>query len=281
MHDQGGSIMQENRKQPRFARAAVIVVALALLAGCGTQIPAGYHGVKYLKFGAGTEMGMVYPEGFQWHLVWNSMYIYKTRISESKENLTVLSSDGASIQLELSILHRPMIEKLDSLTIKVGPQYYSVVIAPALRGEARRVAGRYTPEEIYSSKRDQMAQELLEAMQAAVSDRFVTIENVIFRNVGLPKRITDAINEKLAAEQEAQRMKFIIDREKLEADRKRIEAQGIADFQKIVSTGLSPMLLQWKGIEATESLAKSPNSKVVIVGNSKDGLPLILGGAGK
>lgn len=273
--------MQDKTQKARFGRITVIVIALALFAGCGTQIPAGYHGVKYLKFGDGTEMGVIYPEGFQWHLVWNSMYIYKTRISESKENLTVLSSDGASIQLELSILHRPMIDKLDSLTIKVGPRYYSVVIAPLLRGEARRVAGRYTPEEIYSSKRDQMAQELLEAMQVAVADRYVTVEDVIFRNVGLPKRITDAINEKLAAEQEAQRMKFVIDREKLEADRKRIEAQGIADFQKIVSTGLSPMLLQWKGIEATENLAKSPNAKVVIVGNSKDGLPLILGGSGK
>ncbi|HUU44756.1 MAG TPA: prohibitin family protein, partial [Acidobacteriota bacterium] len=259
--------MRKEGKRMRIGRAIGIVVALALLAGCGTQVPAGYSGVKYMKFGAGTEMGKIYPEGFQWHLVWNSMYIYKTRTEESKENLTVLSSDGASIQLELSILHRPVVQKLDSLQITVGPDYYNVVIAPTLRGEARQIAGNYTPEEIYSTKRDELANELLRALRAKLTNRFIEIENVIFRNVQLPKRISDAINEKLAAEQEAQRMKFILDRERQEAERKRIEAQGIADFQKIVSTGLNPMLLQWKGIEATEKLALSPNAKIVVVGN--------------
>lgn len=259
-------------------RAGLLIVVAVLLAGCGTQVPSGYHAVKYLKFGDGTEMGHIYTEGFQWHLVWNSMYLYKTRTTENKENLTVLSSDGATIKLEVSILTRPDFQKLDSLQITVGPDYYNVVVAPTLRGESRRIAGRYTPEEIYSSKRDQLAAELLETMRNQLMSRFIIIENVIFRDVTLPQRISDAINEKLAAEQEAQRMKFILDREKQEADRKRIEAQGIADFQKIVSTGLNPMLLQWKGIEATEELAKSPNTKIVVVGNTKDGLPLILGG---
>ncbi|MEW5875051.1 MAG: prohibitin family protein [Candidatus Zixiibacteriota bacterium] len=267
----------ENRRRT-ITQRIVIGLALLLLAGCGTQIPSGHHGVKYLKFGSGTQMGSIYPEGFQWHMPWNSIYVYKTRISENKEELTVLSSDGATISLEVSIMHRPEVTKLDSLQITVGPDYYNVLIAPNLRGEARRIAGRYTPEEIYSSKRDQLAAELVEAMKQQLTDKFIDVDNVIFRDVGLPQRISDAINEKLAAEQEAQRMKFILDREKQEAERKRIEAQGIADFQKIVSTGLNPMLLQWKGIEATEKLTQSPNAKVVVIGNSKDGLPLILGG---
>lgn len=270
--------MQGISKRTRIGRILAATAVLALMAGCGTQVPAGYSGVKYLKFGGGTEMGKIYSEGFQWHLVWNSMYIYKTRTAESKEDLLVLSADGATIRLEVSILHRPVVAMLDSLQIKVGPDYYNVVVAPTIRGQARRIAGRYTPEEIYSSKRDQMAAELLEAMQEQLIGRFIEIENVIFRNVGLPKRISDAINEKLAAEQEAQRMKFILDRERQEAERKRIEAKGIADFQKIVSTDLSPMLLQWKGIEATEKLALSPNAKIVVIGSTKDGLPLILGG---
>ena len=259
-------------------RTGVLLLLALFLVGCGTQVPSGYHAVKYLKFRDGTVMGKIYTEGFQWHLVWNSMYLYKTRTTENKENLTVLSSDGATIQLEVSILHRPKFDKLDSLQVTVGPDYYEVVIAPTMRGESRRIAGRYTPEQIYSSKRDQLAAELLETMQTQMAQRFIIIENVIFRNVGLPTRISDAINEKLASEQEAQRMAFVLEREKQEAERKRIEAQGIADFQKIVSTGLNPMLLQWKGIEATEKLAGSPNTKVVVVGNTKDGLPLILGG---
>lgn len=269
--------MNRNATSCRWRMSLLLLVAL-LVIGCGTQVPSGHHAVKYLKFRGGTQMGEVYTEGFQWHLVWNSMYIYKTRTTENKESLTVLSSDGATIKLEVSILHRPMFEKLDSLQITVGPDYYNVVIAPTLRGEARRIAGRYTPEQIYSSKRDQMAAELVETMRAELKSRFIIIENVIFRDVGLPTRISDAINEKLAAEQEAQRMQFVLDREKQEAERKRIEAQGIADFQKIVSMGLSKELLQWKGIEATEKLANSTNTKVVVIGNSENGLPLILGG---
>lgn len=267
----------ERRRRNRLAKI-VLIGAILMLAGCGTQVPSGYHGVKYFKFGDGTQMGRIYPEGFQWHLPWNSFYLYNTRTSEDKETLNVLSSDGATISLEVSIWHRPIIQKLDSLQVTVGPNYYDVIIAPALRGEARRIAGRYTPEELYSSKRDSMALALLESLRALMVDKYVDIENVIFRDVKLPQRISDAINEKLASEQEAQRMKFILDKERQEADRKRIEAQGIADFQKIVSTGLNPMLLQWKGIEATEQLANSSNAKVVVIGNSKDGLPLILGG---
>jgi len=270
--------MLKTRTSSRSGAKIAMGLALLLLAGCGTQVPSGYHGVKYFSFGDGTEMGRIYPEGFQWHMPWNNMYLYNTRISENQESLTVLSSDGATVNLEISLWHRPIINKLDSLQITVGPDYYNVIIAPALRGDARRIAGRYTPEELYSSKRDSMALALLESLRSMMADKFIEIENVIFRDVGLPKRISDAINEKLAAEQAAQQMKFILDRERQEAERKRIEAQGIADFQKIVSTGLSPMLLQWKGIEATERLAASPNSKIVVVGNAKDGLPLILGG---
>jgi regulator of protease activity HflC (stomatin/prohibitin superfamily) len=269
--------MNTHGRRPRWQTGILLIIALVLI-GCGTQVPSGHHAVKYLKFSGGTEMGKIYNEGFQWHLVWNSMYIYKTRTTENKENLTVLSSDGATIQLQVSILHRPDFSKLDSLQITVGPDYYNVVIAPTLRGQSRRIAGRYTPEEIYASKRDQLAAELLETMKQQLAKRFIIIENVIIRDVGLPKRISDAINEKLAAEQEAQRMKFILDRERQEAERKRIEAQGISDFQKIVSMGLSKELLQWKGIEATQTLANSPNTKIVVIGNSEDGLPLILGG---
>lgn len=270
--------MSAHQAKSRRLMKFLLLGAILMLAGCGTQVPSGYHGVKYFKFGGGTEMGRIYPEGFQWHLPWNSFYLYNTRISENQEVLTVLSSDGATITLEVSVWHRPIIQHLDSLQITVGPRYYDVVIAPALRGEARRIAGRYTPEELYSTKRDSMALALLESLRSLMADKYIEIENVIFRDVKLPQRISDAINEKLASEQEAQRMKFILDKERQEADRKRIEAQGIADFQKIVSTGLNPMLLQWKGIEATEQLANSSNTKVVVIGNSKDGLPLILGG---
>jgi len=262
----------------RSVKKLVLIPLLLIVVGCGTNVPSGHNGVKYKRFSGGTEMGTIYGEGFNWHMPWNSMFVYKTQMAEQKEDIVVLSSDGASIQLELSIWYRPLIEMLDSLQVRIGPRYYDVAIAPALRGEARRIAGQYTPEEIYSTKRDEIAAELLGALKSIMADKYIAIENAIFRNVILPKKISDAINEKLSAQQDAQRMEFVLQKEKQEAERKRIEAQGIADFQKIVSTGLNPMLLRWKGIESTEKLAESQNTKIIVIGNAKDGLPLILGG---
>ena len=136
---------------------------------------------------------------------------------------------------------------------------------------------KFKPEEIYSTKREEIAAGILLAMQEMVKSKYVNVENVIVRNVVLPAKITEAINAKLAADQEQQKMEFTLLKETQEAERKRIEAKGIADFQKIVSSGITETLLRWKGIEATQRLAESPNSKVIIIGSGKDGLPIILG----
>jgi regulator of protease activity HflC (stomatin/prohibitin superfamily) len=253
-----------------------IVVAF-MTAACGTSVPAGHHGVKYLPFSGGTEMGRIYPEGFQWHMPWNSIYAYKTQWDNREEALQVLSSDGATIKLDVSIWYRPLTEKLDSLQIKVGRDYYEVVVSPALRGEARRVVGKFKPEEIYSTKREEIAREVLDGVKNMTSQKYIEVDNIMVRDVSLPQQISDAINAKLAADQQQQQMQYTLLKETQEADRKRIEAKGIADFQKIVSSGLTPELLRWKGIEATEKLAQSPNSKVVVIGAGKEGLPLILG----
>ena len=260
----------------------VLLVLLSLLViGCGTNIPSGHHGVKYYKFGGGTAMGKIYGEGFQWHFPWNSFFVYKTQLDERREDLHVLSADGASIELEASVWFRPMTIKLDSLQITVGPNYYNVVIGPALRGEARTIVGRYKPDEIYSTKRELIASEILQSMSKVLEGKHVVIENVIIRNVTLPKKITDAIEDKLAADQEQMRMEYVLMKEKQEAERKRIEAEGIRDFQATVTQGLTKNLLLWKGIEATEKLSQSPNAKIVVIGSSESGLPLILGGAEK
>lgn len=266
-------------KTHRILLPLILVAAFALgQIGCGTQVPSGHRGVFYYKFAGGTELGKIYQEGFNWHLPWNSIFVYKTQLQENKEGLVVLSSDGATIRMEVSILYRPLPEHIDSLQVTIGPNYYNVAIAPSIRTVARAVAGRYKPEEIYSSKRDEMADAIVAEMQEAMSDKFLEIENVLIRDVQLPAKISEAINFKLTADQEAQRKMFEIEKEKLEADRKRVEAKGIADFQKIVATGITPSLLKWKGIEATIKIAESPNTKIIIIGDSKDGLPIILGG---
>lgn len=246
------------------------------LVGCGTQIPSGHRGVFYYKFGDGTEMGKIYPEGFLFHFPWNNVFLYKIQLDEQKEDLRVLSADGATIGLEVSIWYRPIVDKLDSLQVTIGPQFFDIAVAPALRGQARSVIGRYKPEELYSTKREIIASEILNGMREQLKDKYVTVENVIIRDVALPQKISEAINAKLEADQESQKMQFILTKEKQEAERKRIEAQGIADFQKIVASGVTPSLLTWKGIEATQKLAESPNTKIIVIGNSKNGLPVIL-----
>jgi len=263
-----------------FKNLPLFLIALAALGmvGCGTQIPSGHRGVFFSTFGDGTEFGRIYDEGFNWHLPWNKMIVYKTQTHERREDLIVLSSDGATIRMEVSILYTPGIEKLDSLQVTIGPNYYDVALAPTIRAVARSVAGRYKPEEIYSTKREELQEEIITELTLEMQDRFIVVQTVLVRDVQIPQKISEAINFKLAADQEAQRMKFTIAKERLEADRKRIEAKGIADFQEIVAAGITASYLKWKGIEATQKIAESPNTKVVIIGNSSGDLPIILGG---
>ena len=269
------------KKILRFLPLLLIGLMALSTIGCGTQVPSGHRGVFFYKFGDGTEMGKVYNEGFNWHMPWNGMFVYRIQTQERKEGLTVLSSDGASIRLEVSVLYRPAVTKIDSLQITAGKGYYDIFVAPTLREVARAVAGQYKPEEIYSTKRDLITAEIGEGMREAMAHRFVNVENVLIRDVTIPAKITEAINFKLTADQEAQKMKFTIEREKLEAERKRVEARGIADFQKIISAGITPSYLKWKGIEATQLLAESPNSKIIIIGNDASSMPVILSAEGK
>jgi len=262
----------------KFWPLLLIPFVILTIFGCGTKIPSGHRGVFYATFGGGTELGHVYDEGFNWHFPWNKMIVFQTQIQERKENLTVLSSDGATIGMEVSILFRPVAEKLDSLQVNIGENYYDVKVAPTIRGIARGIAGRYKPEEIYSTKREQLTNEIETTLISEMAQDDILIEKVLIRDVSIPEEISKAINFKLTADQEAQRMKFTIEKEKLEADRKRIEAKGIADFQQIVSAGITESLLKWKGIEATMKVAESNNTKVVIIGSGADGLPIILGG---
>lgn len=268
------------RKAPVIKRRQLVLLALVglLMIGCGTQIPSGHRGVFYSKFGDGTEFDKIYQEGFVWHLPWNSMFVYQTQIQENKEILQVLSSDGATIKMEVSVLYRPVEEKLDSLQVSLGPNYYQVSIAPNLRAIARSVAGRYKPEEIYSTKREEVAAALYDELREELNGKHIFIDNVLIRDVLIPPKISEAINFKLTAAQEAEKMEFTIEKERREAERKRIEAQGIADFQQIVSAGITESLLKWKGIEATMKIAESNNAKIVIVGNDAGSLPIILSG---
>jgi len=266
-------------KQTKSLTMLLISLIALSFVGCGTQIPSGYRGVFYSTFGGGTQFGQIYKEGFNWHMPWNKMIVYQVQLQEHKETLTVLSSDGATIGMDVSILYKPEADKLDSLQVNIGENYYDVKVAPTIRGIARGIAGRYKPEEIYSTQREQLTNEIEQALVKEMADDHILIEKVLIRDVAIPDEISKAINFKLTADQETQRMRFTIEKEKLEAERKRIEAKGISDFQQIVSAGITESLLKWKGIEATMKIAESNNSKVILIGNGTKDLPIILGGS--
>lgn len=256
-----------------------LVAAFLLIVGmtsCVT-IPAGHGGVLFKPFSGGVEVRRVYEEGFHLVAPWNSMRIYDLRLQEKEEVMDVLAKNGLSIELDLSVRFAPIREQLPVLHREIGEAYMEKIVLPQIRASARKVIGRYLPEELYSSKRDLIQEEIFHETDSILRQKHIHLDAVLIRSVKLPQSIAEAIERKLRQEQEAMEYDFRIQKEQKEAERKKIEALGIKQFQDIVSSGLNPMLLQWKGIEATQALANSPNTKIVIIGSPKDGLPIILG----
>jgi prohibitin 1 len=190
--------------------------------------------------------------------------------------MDVPSKEGMTVQLEISALYHLNPEKAAEVYKSVGENYVEVLLEPQFRSVARGVTAGYEAKALYTSEREMLAQILLTDLEKLVEPRGITIESTPLRRIGLPPGLQASIEAKLQAEQQSQQMQFVLTKEKQEADRKRIEAQGISDFQNIVARGISEQLLRWKGIEATEKIAQSPNTKVIVIGAGKDGLPLIL-----
>ena len=198
---------------------------------------------------------------------------------ELKEVMDVPSKEGLTMNIECSVLFHLDPEKAADVYRTIGQDYVPVILEPQFRSVTRGVTAGYEAKALYTTEREHLAQVITGDLQKLLGPRGVLIESTPLRRLTLPQRITTAIEEKLSADQESQRMEFVLLKEKQEAERKRIEASGVADFQRIVAQGISPELLRWKGIEATTKIAESPNAKVIVIGGGKDGLPLILGGS--
>ena len=203
---------------------------------------------------------------------------FSIKTQELKEVMNVPSKEGLSVQLEISLLFRLTPDNANIIYKTVGQNYADIILMPQFRSVVRGVTARYEAKALYTASRERLAGEIMNELDSLVGPRGITIETAALRQIILPERLTKSIEEKLQAEQESQRMAFVLKKEEQEAERKRIEAKGIKDFQSIVSEGINDQLLRWKGIEATEKLANSTNAKVVVIGSGKDGLPLILGG---
>ena len=194
-----------------------------------------------------------------------------------KESASVPSSEGLMMSLDTSLIYHLNPDRAAEVFQRIGADYENVVVEPTLRSAIREATASHTANALYTGEREMVAKQIYDQVSTQLKERGLTVENVLLRDIQLPTALKAAIEAKQQAEQESLAMNFRLQKETQEAQRKRIEAAGVRDFQQIVAQGITPSLLEWKGIEATENLAKSPNSKVVVIGNNKNGLPLILG----
>jgi regulator of protease activity HflC (stomatin/prohibitin superfamily) len=255
-----------------LALAAFLMVVL--LFSSVARVESGHVGVLTL-FGRVT--GEQLSEGI--HLVnpFKVNHELSIRTQELKESASVPSSEGLVMNLDTSLIFHLNPEKASDVYQKIGPNYVNVLIEPNLRAAIREATASHTANALYSGEREMVANQIRDQLMGLLAQRGIVIESILLRDIQLPQTLKSSIEAKQQAEQEALAMNFRLQKEKQEAERKRIEAAGIRDFQQIVAQGISPQLLEWKGIEATETLAKSPNAKVVVIGSGKNGLPIILG----
>jgi len=256
---------------------AVVIFVIVFWSRMTITIDAGHAGVLFKTFSGGVDTTKTYSEGFHFLAPWNEMIVYETRQQEIAEDMNVLSSNGLEIKVDVSAWYQPSYPRIGLLHANIGKDYLRRVVIPALRGAARSVIGRYTPEQIYSTKRDAIQDEIYEETKNILDKKYVDLNQVLIRSIVLPSTIKSAIESKLKQEQESLEYEFKVQKAQKEAERQRIDAEGKANANRILNASLTDKILREKGIIATLKLAESPNTKVVVIGNSKDGLPLILG----
>ncbi len=254
------------------------IILIVVLAKSAVTIDSGEAGVLFETFGKGVVTDEP-PMGEGFHLVapWNKVFIYEVRQQELFEKMRVLSSNGLEIQIDASAWYEPVYNDLGHLHQSLGQNYLDRVIKPAIRSAARSVVGRYTPEQLYSSKRDIIQDEIFIETKKILEKQYVQLNEILVRDVTLPATIKTAIERKLKQEQESLEYEFRLVTAQKEAEKVIIEAKGKAESNRILSASLTDKILQDKGIDATIKLADSPNSKIIVIGSGDSGLPLILG----
>jgi regulator of protease activity HflC (stomatin/prohibitin superfamily) len=236
------------------------------------------RGIVFYTISGDLDTEHVYSPGLKVVAPWNEMLIYDVSEQKLDESMDVLSVDGLSIAVDISVRYRPIDSEIGLLYEQFKMNYDDKLVRQELRSIVRKVIGRYTPEELYSTKREEVETVMDNQTKAILLENHVDLTALLIRSVKLPTTIIDAIEAKLDQEQQSLAYKFRLEKEKSEAERKKIAAEGEATANQIINSSLTNNLLKMRGIEATTELSKSPNSKVIVIGNSEDGLPIILGG---
>lgn len=253
-----------------------VYLTLAFYPRIFVSIHSGQAGVRWERFGGGTDLEHIYAEGFHIIWPWDIMYIYNVRLQQEPFTFQALSEDGLAIDFEVSVRYRPRYARLPVLHVDVGPDYLNKVIIPEIQAEVREIVGQFTPEEIYKSE-GLILKTIVQGAVGEVADRNIVLDDLLIKSIRLPEIVRVSIENKLKQQEIAKEYEYRIKREQREAERRGIEAEGIRVFQETVaSAGSFDKFLRYRGIEATLQLATSQNAKVVIVGGGSDGLPLIL-----
>jgi len=251
------------------------------------NVPAGCVGVMWYRLG-GTDTGPPYGEGMHLILPWDRMELYDARVQQISRDFEVLTQDGMAVTVNLAWQFRIKDATAGLLHRFVGPDYVETLVIPAVGSYTRHVFSRYSTDDAYTLRRADVQEEIRRGIieeltrgiprQQSQGAPWVVLENVLIRGMKFPPEVAAAVNRKMEQYQLRQEYAYRLERERLESERKEIEADGIARFQRIVGAGISENYLRWRGIDATLALARSNNAKVVVIGNSRDGMPLILGG---
>lgn len=270
---------KEKAKLKAIAMLVLTILPIILLwSSITVTIESGHAGLTFHTFGNGVD-----PEaepmssGFHFKAPWDEVYQYEIRQQEIFEPLEVLSSNLLKISMDMTVFYQPDYDNLGYLEVERGMNYREKVIQPAMRSVAREVIAKYLPEEFNTTKREEIQLEIETRLAEKLKGNYIQLNDVLIRNIKLPTTLEQAIERKLQQEQESLEYEFRIEKANKEAERMRIEAEGIRDFQIIVSQSINDDLLQWKGIEATTELSHSDNAKIVVIGSGEKGLPLILG----
>ena len=263
------------QKLPKIGLPIILLAFVLIIFVSKSSINIGYGeaGVLFRTFGKGVVTDEApLSEGFNIIAPWNKVYVYNVKQQEFFEgNMQVLSSNGLEISLDVSVLYQPVYDELGLLHKTKGENYVNIVLIPQIRAVARSVVGRYTPEQLYSTKRDAIQNEIYEETQKVVENQHIQVNAVLVRDVSLPPAIKEGIERKLIQEQESLEYEFRLEKQ-------RIDAEGKARANRILGASITKMILKEKGIEATKALSTSPNAKVIVIGSGEDGMPLILGG---
>jgi len=273
----------------------VTLVAVVLFPYAAVTVPSGHAGVLWKRFGGGTVLDprQIREEGLHLIWPWNELFLYDLRLQSVTETYNAISSDGVSLSSTMNIRFRLQRAAAPVIHQALGPNYLQLLVRPGIGSLTREVMAQYTAEQVYSTARqeiqdkirslsqDRLSEKMMERegdepYRVSLSDTVILYDTLVY-GIELPVLVVNAINRKIEQYYISEEYKFRVERERRESERKKIEAEGIREFQQIVSQGISDSYLRWRGIEATLQLSQSTNSKVVIIGSAKDGLPLILG----